>query len=140
MRAHTPNTSTDSQLMEQDLALKKTVDDPQVGCNLTPDEGDQLTLYARQHELSRPNLCGLLVVRELKLKRLAALKRSYGGSGSRKGGARVTARVSRPIKAEFMIHVADVPMGADDAAAILFRAELSECWLSKAVSDQGNRP
>lgn len=124
--------------MEKALASTTTSDDAQVGCNLTRDEGRRLDEYAREHELSRPNLCGLLVVRELKLKRLNGLVGSFDGSGTRKGAARVTARVSGATKIEFAQHVAGLPIGSDDAAAILFRAELVEQWLAEAVMG-GNR-
>lgn len=111
----------------------------QVGCNLTRKEGEDLTVYAKGLELSRRRLCGLLIVRELRVNRIGELSRRYPGSGSRKGAARVTARVSAETKAAFADHVARAVVGSDNAAAAIFRAELQEKWLSNVLSEEGNR-
>lgn len=121
------------------LADGMTAGDPQVGCYLAREEGAELERYAEGLELSRRRLCGLLIVRELRLNRVAELSKRYAGSGSKKGAARVTARVSSSRKTEFAAHVAKAVVGSDDAAAVIFRAELAEKWLAKAVSQGGNR-
>lgn len=107
---------------------------PQIGCNLTRDEGKKLKAHAEAHELSRPKLCALLVLRELNLKRLGELKGRYAGSEPKKGAARVTARISNEeVKTDFSDLAEKCGLGSDDAAAIIFRAEIDEHWLSGAL-------
>jgi len=113
---------------------KAAVTKLQIGCNLTPNEGKQLNAHAEAHELSRPRLCALLVLRELNLKRLGELKGRYAGSEPKKGAARVTARISNEeVKTDFSDLAEKCGLGSDDAAAIIFRAELDEHWLSEAL-------
>ena len=106
----------------------------QIGCYLTRDEARRLDAHANEHELSRPKLCALLVQRELNLKRLGELKGRYAGSEPKKGTARVTARISREdLKTDFSALAEKFGLGSDDAAAIMFRAELREHWLTAAL-------
>jgi hypothetical protein len=121
------------------LADETSGGEAQVGCNLTRAEGAELSAYAQAHELSRANLCALLVVRELHLRRIGELCRVHPGSGSRKGAARVTARVSERTKRAFAEHIVRERVGSDDAAAAIFRAELEEEWLSSILCQRGNR-
>lgn len=125
--------------MENGLDDRTTDGDAQVACNLTPTEGADLRTYAEGLELSRRRLCGLLIVRELRLNRIGELSARHPGSGSRRNSSRVTARVSASTKASFAKHVKAAIVGSDDAAAAIFRAELEEKWLSNAVSGEGNR-
>lgn len=108
-------------------------EDFQIGGNLSKEEGRRLKAYAEGLQLTRPNLCALLVVRELACGRLASLRTAHAGSEPKRGAARVTVRVSEEAKSQFRTAAAGAGLGLDDAAAILFRAELEERWLERSV-------
>lgn len=115
--------------------------DLQIGCYLTKAEANDLKSYAAEHQLSRPKLCILLVQRELRCRRLGELSERYTVTVRKKEGRRVTTRSSTSeIKDKFSRHVQELDLGSDDAAAIIFRAELEERWLSSALGWVGNRP
>ncbi len=134
MSAHCFLVESRFAFMEKALPDETTGGEAQVGCNLTRAEGAELNDYAEANELSRASLCALLVVKELHLKRVGELSKIYPGSGSRKGAARVTARVSERTKTAYAEHVGRERVGSDDAAAAIFRAELREKWLSAILS------
>ena len=113
----------------------------QIGCNLTKEEAEKLARYAAETQLSRPSLCVLLIQRELRRPRLVGLKvrapKPFGEGGFR----RVTVHIIDPsLKGAFADHVKLCGMGSDDAAAMLFRAELKERWFFKTFGWNGNRP
>ena len=115
--------------------------DIQFGCYMTPEEAKQLNDYAEGMEISRPKLCILLVVRELRCDRLAGLSRVDNSPLPKKESKRVSARAISPaIKAEFTKHAIAHGLGTDEAAAILFRTELAERWLEHCLCIGGNRP
>lgn len=105
----------------------------QVGCNLRPVEAEQLTAYAAAHELRRPSLCALLVLRATRSDSFARLKTRFSGSEPKAGSLRVTARVSQPVHLAFEKTAALHGLGADDAAAMVFRAELTDKWLARIL-------
>lgn len=114
---------------------------PQIGCYLTNDEAKKLRAYAEAHELSVPSLCALIVLHELRCQRLNQLKSTYLKKVGKQHGQRVTTRISEPeVKDQFCRHVERCGIGSDDAAAVLFRAELEERWLDQALRWPGNRP
>jgi hypothetical protein len=113
----------------------------QIGCYLTEDETKELRAYAQAHELRVPSLCALIVLHELRCRRLSDLKSTYLRKVGKQEGQRVTARFSRPeLKEEFSNHVNECGIGSDDATGVLIRAELQERWLDKALQWTGNRP
>lgn len=115
--------------------------DTQIGCYLSPEEAEQLDEYARGLELSRPKLCILLVGRELRCNRLGTLRDNAYSTIGKSTGVRVTTRpIHAHVKTAFTEHVGSVGLGSDEAAAIVFRAELDERWLEWAMSPEGNRP
>jgi hypothetical protein len=109
-------------------------DEAQIGCYLLRAEADALTAYARSLELSRPKLCALLVLRAVRAPKLAVLYEHQRGSESKRGAVRVTTRVDdHEVKRRFATAAAAAGLGSDDAAAIVFRAELDERWLENAI-------
>jgi hypothetical protein len=89
-----------------------------------------LKAYAVAHELRRPSLCALLVLRATRSANFATLKTRFAGSEPKAGSMRVTARVSQPVHLAFEEAAALHGLGADDAAAMVFRAELTDKWLA----------
>jgi hypothetical protein len=107
----------------------------QIGCYLLPAEAAALSVYARSLELSRPKLCGLLVVRAVRSDRLASLVGRQRGSEGKAGTTRVTTRVSKnETKERFILAASILGLGADDAAAFVFRDELEQRWLETAIA------
>lgn len=107
----------------------------QIGCYFHPAEADALEAYARSLGLSRPKLCALLIVRAVRSNRLGMIADFYGGSEPKARARRVTTRLEDDIIKELFIQKAtELHLGIDDAAAKVFRAELNDRWLEKAVS------
>jgi hypothetical protein len=107
--------------------------DDQIGGWLRPSEKKALEIYLKQFSIRPAAAATLLIVRELRCKRLSLLKQRYAQAvGSERG--RVTAHPTDPtLKLSFNEHAAALGMDPDPAASILFRAELDERWLEKAV-------
>lgn len=113
----------------------------QIGCYLLPHEAKALTRYARMLELSRPKLCALLVIRAAHSGQLASMVGRFPASEPKAGNSRVTTRLSnQDTKQNFLEAASAVGLGSDDAAAIIFRAELDEHWLEKSLAEPRNRP
>lgn len=107
---------------------------------MTPEEADALTSYAKSMELSRPALCALIIHRELRRPRLKKLLRDGSHSSSSEGPNRVTVRISdQDLKQAFADHVKSCRIGSDDAAALLFRADLKERLIYRELAWNGNR-
>lgn len=105
----------------------------QIGGYLAPDEHAEFKGYAAQFHLKDSSLANLLVVRELRLRRLPTLKERHV-SGAAKARSRITAHQSNPqLKQAFDAHARACGISPDQAAAILFRAELAERWLEGSV-------
>jgi len=115
--------------------------DVQFGCYLTADEAVRLTRYAESLQINRPNLGILLIVRELKCRRLQELARWEGSPVTKTNGVRVTARGNySETKDRFRQQASSIGLGMDEAVAMLFRSELEECWLEQSLAFPGNRP
>lgn len=115
--------------------------DVQFGCYLTADEAVRLTRYAESLQINRPNLGILLIVRELKCRRLQELSRWEGSPVTKMNGVRVTARGNySETKDRFRQQASSIGLGMDEAVAMLFRSELEECWLEQSLAFPGNRP
>jgi hypothetical protein len=106
----------------------------QVGGYLLPDEHSRFKTYANDLGLSESALAKLLLVRELRGKRLNALIGHYP-SGTQSGGRkRVTAhRPDAALKTAFLARSKEEGLKLGQAASILYRAELVERWLDKAM-------
>ena len=106
----------------------------QIGGYLQPDEHARFKAYANGLELSNSSLAKLLMVREIRSKRLSDLKIEYP-SGARSGSRkRVTAhRPNESMKIAFVARASEEGLKPDHAASILFRAELDERWLEQAM-------
>lgn len=112
---------------------------PQIGCYMSPADAAKLSAYAADLGVKRPLLVLLLVLRELNCQRLPALRHHYPYESMKKGRGRITARLNeRSVKEAFMAHIGKFDMGPDEAAWILFQAELSEKWLEKSLQN-GNQ-
>jgi hypothetical protein len=107
--------------------------DDQIGGWLRAPEKKALETYLKQFSIRPTAAATLLIVRELRCKRLPLLKERYAqAAGSERG--RLTAHpTDSALKLAFNAHAAAVGMDPDPAASILFRAELEERWLEKAV-------
>lgn len=106
--------------------------DRRVGAYLLPSEKKDFYKYARQFHIRPATLMSLLIVRELRRKRLKRLSAKFGGMES--GRARVTAQQDLSLKDSFDAHANRLGFRPDPAATILLRAELSECWLKAALA------
>lgn len=107
--------------------------DHQIGGWLPVAEKQALDGYLRQFAIRPTAAATLLIVRELRCKRLPTLKERYAGSIGT-GRKRMTAhQPDGKLKQAFAEHVASVGMDPDPAASILFRAELDERWLERSV-------
>jgi len=113
---------------------KSGVDDNQIGCNLDRHTAGQLASYAKLCEVSRSKLLALLVLREVRVKRLGSLRSLYAGSDERSDAVRVTTRMTTPARRDaFKDRVADLGMRIEDGLALLARAELEEAWFARTL-------
>ena len=106
----------------------------QIGGYLTHEEYTSFKEYAAEFHLKPSSLANLLLVRELNLGRLARLREfvTYGAAAGNR--ARVTAHQPDPaMKIEFESRAGEVGLKPDQAASIVFRAELDERWLARAL-------
>ncbi len=111
----------------------------QVGCNLTEAEAEALKVYADSLELTRASVCVLLVQVELRRRRLARLAKRRSPLVTEPLVKRVTAHIeNKALKDAFAIHVETCGLGSDDAAALIFRAELQERFLFKLLGGSWN--
>jgi len=105
-----------------------------LGCYLTPDELRDLHEYAARFEISVPNLCKLIIQRELCKPKLNTFRRRYFRKVGKGEGKRMTVKfANKAVKDRFASHVRECQLGSDDAVGILFRAEPREQWLRKAI-------
>lgn len=106
----------------------------QIGGYLTPEEHAEFRRYAMGLHLKDSSLANLLLARELRLRRMAVLKQLFPPPAPLKERSRITAHQSDPaIKQAFEALARGAGISADQAAAILFRAELAERWLATAI-------
>jgi len=97
---------------------------------LSLEECDAFQAYAGELRLDRSALANLLIVRELRVRRLPGLKAKFDRDLPADRKTKITAHQGDPsTKDAFIAHSADCGMKPTRAAAILFRAELSERWL-----------
>jgi hypothetical protein len=107
----------------------------QIGGYLQPDEHAKFKAYANEFGLSESALANLLLVREIRVRRLRDLKGKYSASTPSESRERVTAHSSDPaLKTAFALVCSEEGLKPDQAASILFRAELSDGWLGQAIA------
>lgn len=111
----------------------------QIGSNLRPREYDDFCGYADSLQLTYSGVASLLILRELRRRRLERLRirhKEFRGAYEH----RITGNVEPDVKAAFVSHVSKLGLGLDAAAGIVFRAELRERWLDRAVGrrDESN--
>lgn len=107
---------------------------PQIGCYMSAADAAKLSAYAADLGVKRSLLVFLLVLRELNCHRLPGLRDQNPYEAVKKGRGRVTARLGESsVKEAFLAHIGKFNMGPDEAAWILFQAELSEKWLEKSL-------
>lgn len=107
----------------------------QIGGYLTPLEHDDFKSYSIQFCLSESALANLLLVRELRLQRLHNLKSKYLSRAPSDSRQRVTAhQPNAELKTAFEARSIEEGLKPDQAASILYRAELDERWLEKSIT------
>lgn len=112
---------------------------PQIGCYLSSEDAAKLSAYAKNLGVKRSLLVSLLILRELNCHRLPELRPKHRYEAVKKGRGRVTARLSETsLKDSFTAHIGKFGIGSDEAAWILFQAELAERWLEKSLRN-GNQ-
>ena len=106
----------------------------QIGGYLTREERSIFQAYAAEFGLSESALANLLLVREMRCRRLHELKGKYSAGAPSEGRARVTAHQrSAAMKTAFEERSSDGGLKPDQAASIIYRAELTERWLEQSV-------
>jgi hypothetical protein len=106
----------------------------QIGGYLTADEHLQFRQYAAQFHLKDSSLANLLLARELRLRRLPRLVQAYLPGAPLKQRSRITAHQSDGrMKEAFEALAHEAGISPDQAAAVLYRAELTERWLAKSI-------
>lgn len=107
----------------------------QIGGYLKPDEHARFKAYANGLGLSESALANLLLVREIRRKRLRDLKSRYSAGAPSESRERVTAhRPDAAIKVAFVARSSEEGLKPDQAASILYRAEISERWLEQSIA------
>lgn len=106
----------------------------QIGGYLTPLEHTNFKAYAQEFGLSESALANLLLVRELRLRRIHYLKGKYPAGAPSDSRQRVTAHQSNAaLKIAFEVHSVEEGLKPDQATSILYRTELDERWLEKSI-------
>lgn len=108
----------------------------QTGGYLSAAEHSEFKLYAESLNISVSSLASLLVLREMSGCRIADLMACFDMSPPSGKRNRVTVHHrDSSQKAGFEAHCHEAGVAPDRAAAVLFRAELKERWLSSCVVD-----
>ena len=106
----------------------------QIGGYVSKAERGQFKKYAADLQISESAVATLLILRELQLRRLSQLKESYSLGAPANDRARITAHQSNDgLKAAFEARSGEEDMLPDQAASLVFRAELTERWLRHAI-------
>jgi hypothetical protein len=106
----------------------------QIGGYLSAEEHAEFKRYAAQFHLKESSLANLLIARELRLRRLTRLAQAFTQGSPLKKRARITAhQADGRVKEAFEALAHDAGVSPDQAAAVLYRAELTERWLAKSI-------
>jgi post-segregation antitoxin (ccd killing protein) len=107
----------------------------QITAYVSADDGERFRAYAASFGLDASALATLLLIRELRvdhLARLAAADLEARGQAYEK----ITAHQSDgTVKARWVTHARASGLSVSRAAAIVFRAELRDLWLQRAVNE-----
>lgn len=110
-----------------------------IGGWLSREQGIEFEAYSAELGLDMAALATILIVRELNHDKLLGLIDSGTRPRSAKG-KRVSARTKQvKLKERFSEHAAKHGLSPDAAAAMLFRAELTEKWLGRCLGFRGNQ-
>lgn len=105
----------------------------QIGAWVRADEYARFMDYLAQFHLRPAAVATLLIVREIRRCHLPELKELYGHPAG-PDRERITARpVDGRLKRKFEAHVERLGIGPDPAAAMVYRAELDDRWLERAL-------
>lgn len=110
---------------------------PQITGYLDESERAELIVYARKFGLDGSGIANLLLVRELRVGRLAGLQ--TGLACVEVKGKRVKITAHQPddsVFQVFRVRVQSLGMKAGSALSCLIRAELKEQWLEKAIEQR----
>jgi hypothetical protein len=105
----------------------------QIGGWLRRSEKDALHDYLKQFSIRPAAAATLLIVRELRCKRLSKLKERYAEKVGTERSRLTAHQPDGHLKQAFTQHAAAFGLDPNPAASILFRAELDERWLESAV-------
>lgn len=109
----------------------------QIGGYLTSEEHAIFQAYAVEFGLSESGLANLLLVREIRLKRLGLLMQKYSAGAPSESRSRVTAHQrDAAMKIAFGERSSDEGLKPDQAASIVYKAELDERWLEQSMAGQ----
>lgn len=112
----------------------------QIGCYMTGAEAELLDIYAASMGLTRPTMCALVIQYELRKPTLRRIRPPKPNAAEGDKRVRVTVHLrNSAFKAAFTDHVRSRGLGSDEAAAILFRAELKERRLFNMFGLSENR-
>lgn len=108
----------------------------QIGGYLSAEEHAAFKAYAREFNLKESSLSNLLIARELRLRRLGELRQRFSQGMPGLKRSRITAHQADPkTKQAFEALAKEAGISPDLAAAIVFRAELTERWLMKSMEN-----
>lgn len=118
------------------MARSATKSPPQVTGRMSSDERKAFGKYADALGLGAGTVATLLVIRELRLVRLAKLKVSPRFRQPKDTPATITShRIRDRQKQEFRDHLDRFDLSASEGLGVLCRAELQERWLETALAD-----
>ncbi|MFS0739003.1 hypothetical protein ABC365_00090 [Brevundimonas sp. 3P9-tot-E] len=101
---------------------------------LTEKEALRFLDYAQACGVTGSTLANLLISRELRLGRLSVLAEAFEAQRSLPNSAKIVAHLTDPDrKTEFYAHAARHGLKPAAAAAALYRAEIAEFWLLRAL-------
>lgn len=101
---------------------------------LSAADAAEFRAHAASGGLDASALANLLIVRELKLARLAELQKAFAADAALSDRTKIIAhQPDDRIKSAFTKHAKDAGLKPSPAAAVLFKAELKERWLSRCL-------
>ena len=107
----------------------------QIGGYLNAIEHAEFKSYASEFHISESGLANLLIARELRCKRLRKLRIADACSSLAGSRERVTAHQrDNSAKVAFEARASEEGLRPDQAASIIFRAELREQWLAQSIT------
>lgn len=116
---------------------KQAAKSVQIGADVEPELRDQFVEYAESMHISESALVTLVIAREIRLKRLAALP-LVAAAKKTSPRTRLTGRQSTPsMREEFEVHLRSLEISRPAAITTLARTELQERWLWRSLEARG---